>query len=140
MSWTPQETEPAPRWTELSIENSMRLLELGRVGRLAYVSDGEPQILPVNYVFHEGAVVFRTTYGQTLDAIGVGARVAFEVDSINETSHTGWSVIVRGKAEEIWMADELEEVRALHVDTWAPGERLHYVRILPAGITGRRIQ
>ena len=135
-----EETNVAPRWTELSIDDSMRMLELGRVGRLAFVVGAEPQILPVNYVFHEGAIVFRTTYGQALDSIGAGARVAFEVDSINESSHTGWSVIVRGKAEEIWMPEELEAVRTLHVDTWAPGERLHYVRILPALITGRRIQ
>jgi nitroimidazol reductase NimA-like FMN-containing flavoprotein (pyridoxamine 5'-phosphate oxidase superfamily) len=139
MTWT-QHTEPAPRWTELSIDDSMRMLEVGRVGRLAYIAGEQPQILPVNYLFHEGAIIFRTTYGQVLDTIGAGARVAFEVDSINEASHTGWSVVVRGKAEEIWMPDELAEVRALHVDTWAPGERLHYVRILPAWITGRRIE
>jgi nitroimidazol reductase NimA-like FMN-containing flavoprotein (pyridoxamine 5'-phosphate oxidase superfamily) len=128
------------RWTELSIDDCMRMLQGSRVGRLAYIDGGQPQILPLNYVFHEGAVILRTTYGRALDAVGVGTWVAFEVDSINEASHTGWSVIVRGKAEEVWMPDEIEEVLTLNVDTWAPGERLHFVRILPSVITGRRIQ
>jgi hypothetical protein len=28
----------------------------------------------------------------------------------------------------------------LHIEPWAPGEKSHWVRIVPASITGRRIQ
>jgi nitroimidazol reductase NimA-like FMN-containing flavoprotein (pyridoxamine 5'-phosphate oxidase superfamily) len=74
-----------------------------------------------------------------LDAIGSGARVAFEVDGFNSSSHAGWSVVLHGKAEEIWLPDELEDARHLPINPWAPGDRNHYVRIFPSAITGRRI-
>lgn len=124
---------------ELSVEESMALLSGASVGRLAYVVDGEPGVIPVNYVFKDGTVVFRTTYGPILDTISAGARVAFEVDDLDPAAHTGWSVVVRGRAEEVWLAEELEAARQLPLSSWAPGERTHYVRISPSTITGRRI-
>ncbi len=124
----------------LTVDECLDLLARAAIGRIAYVSDDEPTVVPVNYLLHEGTVVFRTTYGTTLDTVATGARVAFEVDSFDEGSHTGWSVVVRGKAEEIWVPEELQAARTLPLRPWAPGERAHYVRIMPSSITGRRIR
>ena len=65
--------------------------------------------------------------------------MAFEVDGLDAEARTGWSVVVRGKGEEIWLADELAEAKQLPVSSWAPGDRTHFVRILPSAMTGRRI-
>jgi uncharacterized protein len=124
---------------QLSVDQCLELLASASLGRVAFVHEEAPRIVPVNYLLHEGAVVFRTTYGTTLDTIAAGARVAFEVDRIDEESHAGWSVVILGKAEEIWMPEEIDAAADLPLTPWAPGDRNHYVRIFPSAITGRRI-
>lgn len=123
----------------LSVDECLELVLRAQVGRVAYLHEGAPAIIPVNYVLHDAMVVFRLSYGTTLDAIASGARVAFEVDRIDEAQEAGWSVVIHGKAEEIWLPRELEVARQFRLNPWAPGDRDHYVRICPSAITGRRI-
>jgi hypothetical protein len=65
--------------------------------------------------------------------------VVFEVDHGDVATRTGWSVIIHGIAEEIWRSEELAIAHDMRLQPWAPGDRDHYVRILPTAITGRRI-
>jgi uncharacterized protein len=131
---------PARRQIEtLSVDDCLQLLASASLGRVAFVHEDRPHIVPVNYLLHEGTVIFRTTYGTTLDSISAGARVSFEVDRIDEATHAGWSVIIHGKAEEIWLPEEIEAATQLPLTPWAPGDRNHYVRIFSSAITGRRI-
>jgi uncharacterized protein len=123
----------------LTVDDCLALLASATLGRVAFIHEDAPHIVPVNYLLHEGTAVFRTTYGTTLDTISAGARVAFEVDCIDERTHAGWSVIIHGKAEEIWLPEELDAAERLPIAPWAPGDRNHYVRIFPSAITGRRI-
>lgn len=123
---------------ELTIDDCLAGLERTPVGRLAFVVDGKPHIIPLNYRLHEGAVVVRTSYGTMLDAVH-HQPVAFEIDAIDAEHSSGWSVVVHGKAEEVWRPEELRAIRELPLRPWAAGERDHYVRILPTAITGRRI-
>jgi len=122
----------------LTVEECLDLLQTQNLGRLAYVVDGKPRILPLNYALHQGSVIFRTGYGDLLDTIHL-QEVEFEVDHGASDVGTGWSVIVHGVAEEIWRPEELDVARRLPLRPWAPGNRDHYVRILSTGITGRRI-
>ncbi len=126
------------RLESVPVDECLRLLESRCVGRVAFIDNGVPQVLPVNYRFHEGMVVFRTAYGALLDAVHL-ADTAFEVDAIDADYRTGWSVVVHGKAEEVWRPEELARLRDLPLRPWAPGHRDHYVRIMPKAITGRRI-
>jgi hypothetical protein len=48
-------------------------------------------------------------------------------------------VIVRGEITEVTDPAEVARLRALPLRVQAPGARDHYVRILPAVLTGRRI-
>ena len=77
--------------------------------------------------------------GTKLDAACRGSRVAFEIDGTGTVAHTGWSVLVRGEAIEVTGPEELARLRRLLLAPWAPGAKAHYVRILPAKLTGRRI-
>ena len=54
---------------------------------------------------------------------------------------TGWSVLVQGYAFEITNAiDDPSAARlALPVTPFAPGEKSHWIEIVPERITGRRI-
>jgi hypothetical protein len=126
-------------WQELSKSECFGLLARERVGRVAFVDDLGPIVLPVNFVLDRHMVVFRTDGGTKLDAAVRGSRVAFEIDGTDEEARTGWSVLIRGEAVEVTDPAELARLRRLPLHPWAPGAKTHYVRILPAVLTGRRI-
>jgi uncharacterized protein len=127
------------RWQELTRSECFDLLATEHLGRVAVVDDRGPVIFPVNFVLDRHTVVFRTGTGTKLSAASLGRRVGFEVDRADPATHTGWSVLVRGEAVEVTDRAELARLRALPLQAWAPGARGHYVRILPATLTGRRI-
>ena len=126
-------------WQELSKSECFGLLAHEHLGRVAFVDDLGPIVVPVNFVLDRHMVVFRTDEGTKLDAACRGSRVAFEIDGADEAARTGWSVVVRGEAIEVTDPGELARLRKLPLDSWAPGAKAHYVRILPAVLTGRRI-
>lgn len=110
-----------------------------QVGRVAFVQAGFPVVLPVNYRVDRGAVVFRTGLGSKLDTAASGSPLAFEVDDLDPQWQEGWSVLVRGRAEEVVAPAEIVRMRGLGLQPWSPGERSRYVRLRPERITGRRI-
>jgi nitroimidazol reductase NimA-like FMN-containing flavoprotein (pyridoxamine 5'-phosphate oxidase superfamily) len=124
----------------LDHDECVRLLASDEVGRLALVDGGAPVVFPVNYRLDGEAIVFRTAPGTKL-AIAARGPVAFEVDAFDRTARTGWSVLATGRLEEVTHFDPptFERVRDLPVESWAGGERAHWMRLVPSRITGRRI-
>ena len=125
----------------------MRLLASHSFGRLAVsMGEGAPVIRPVNYVFDEPSqsVMFRTALGSKFHALLRSADAAFEIDGIDETSRTGWSVIVRGVTDEVTDPSEVRRLDGLGLEPWAPGPKAHWVHIRawtslgPADRVGRR--
>ena len=127
------------RWHELTKGECFELLAHEHLGRVAFVDDLGPVVFPVNFILDRHMVVFRTDEGTKLDASIRGSRVAFEIDGTDAAAHTGWSVLIRGEAIEVTDPAELARLRKLPLEPWAPGAKTHYVRILPAALTGRRI-
>jgi hypothetical protein len=127
------------RWQELTKSECFELLAREHLGRVAVVDDRGPIVFPVNFVLDRHMVVLRTDDGTKLDAAIMGSRVAFEIDGTDAAAHTGWSVLVRGEAVEVTDPAEVARLRGLPLRPWAPGAKNHYVRILPAALTGRRI-
>jgi nitroimidazol reductase NimA-like FMN-containing flavoprotein (pyridoxamine 5'-phosphate oxidase superfamily) len=125
----------------LSRTECLDLLARSHLGRLAFIDRVGvfPIIVPVNYLVHDGSVVFRTGPGAKLAAAVRGADVAFEVDEADDVERTGWSVLVRGTAEEILDPDELAELEHHHLQPQAPGDKRHYVGVDIDLVTGRRI-
>ena len=126
-------------WQELTKSECFALLSGERLGRVAVVDEQGPIVFPVNFVLDRHMVVFRTDEGTKLDAAARGSQVAFEIDGTDEAARSGWSVLIRGEATEVTDPAELARLRKLRVSPWAPGAKPHYVRILPAKLTGRRI-
>ena len=77
------------------------LLAEQHVGRVAWNAADGPEVLPVNYAWHVGQVVFRTVPYGAMAALARRTPVAFEVDHIDEQERAGWSVVVRGFAEAV---------------------------------------
>ena len=108
------------------------------VGRIA-VAGPRPAIFPVNYAIDRGNVVFRTDPGTKFNAAVQEAFVAFEVDWVEPTWQTGWSVVVRGQAHEVTDQDDLQRLRRLPLAPWASGDKEHFVSIDAELISGRRL-
>lgn len=134
------EHQHQPRVEELTSAEALELLQRhSYVGRLGFIVDGLPMILPVNYLATEDSIVFCTEPGTKLSVVGGGAPVVFEVDDSRPLYHAGWSVIVQGTAREITDAAELDELRRGPLRSWAARSTGHWVRISVDGISGRRI-
>lgn len=122
---------------ELDLAECLELVGTKSVGRIAFCSAEGPVVLPVNYLVHGDAVVFRTSPHNSLARQVNGTRAAFEVDEVDEFTQSGWSVLIRGTAELVDDVTSLpEEARPV---PWAEGTRSLYVRIPTQTVTGRRL-
>ena len=130
-----------PGILDLTPDECLRLLKAVSVGRVGVTIDALPAVLPVNFVVHDASIVFRTVPGTKLDAAIAGMVVAFEVDNYGSSREAwGWSVLVRGVAQEITDRTELERVQSLGMESWAlDGTADRYVKIELTIVTGRRI-
>jgi nitroimidazol reductase NimA-like FMN-containing flavoprotein (pyridoxamine 5'-phosphate oxidase superfamily) len=124
-----------PKLAVLSRDECLSLLASRGVGRIAVAASGAaPMVVPVNYLLDGQVVVFRSGPGSKLQAMP-GTPISFQVDEIDSVHRTGWSVLVRGRGYEAtrWETDHLD------LQTWVPGDKGHWVRIVPDAITGRKI-
>jgi uncharacterized protein len=126
----------------LTVAECRELLDGHHFGRFGFVDSVGvfPSIIPVNYLLDGDKIVIRTDAGSKLAAALRGAPVAFEVDGVDETHQVGWSVVVRGHAEEVTDSDKLAELRQTPLLAWHPGPKPHYVRINASQVIGRRIR
>jgi nitroimidazol reductase NimA-like FMN-containing flavoprotein (pyridoxamine 5'-phosphate oxidase superfamily) len=126
----------------LTAAECRELLDGHHFGRFGFVDSVGvfPSIIPVNYLLDGDKIVIRTDAGSKLAAALRGAPVAFEVDGVDETHQVGWSVVVRGHAEEVTDSDKLAELRQTPLLAWHPGPKPHYVRINASQVIGRRIR
>ena len=110
-----------------------------KVGRVALVVDGSPEIFPVNYVAEGTDIYFRTDRGTKLDAVVHHPTIAFEIDGLDEERHLGWSVMAVGPARLVSDPATLRHIGTLGLEPWAVGEKPHVVHLTPTKVTGRRI-
>lgn len=115
-----------------------QLLSQQLTGRIAFDEDEFPTILPVNFVYLEGLVAFRTDPGSKLTNVPM-RPVAFEVDGWDQRS--AWSVVIQGHARDVTNAlgERYEALRASHIALLAPGDKEHWIAIEVRTISGRRI-
>ena len=103
-------------------------------------------MLPVNYKWYDGAIVFRTARHSALDEdlqtgiSGGDYLVAFEIDEIDVAGRQGWSVLVQGPAHHVASEEARARAKEAGVEPWAPGDRELFLRIVPNRVTGRRIK
>jgi nitroimidazol reductase NimA-like FMN-containing flavoprotein (pyridoxamine 5'-phosphate oxidase superfamily) len=123
----------------IGLEECLTLLASRPYGRIAYIDAGGPSIVPVNHLVDGSTVVLRSLDGGKLGAAIFERPVAFELDDLDFTARTGWSVVVRGRAEIVEDADA--EGYEKWLDSWAvqDGARTTWVRILADEVSGRRL-
>lgn len=120
---------------ELADEQSWKLLEATRHGRLVVSVAGEPDIFPVNYLTSDRKIYLRTAPGNKLAQLTINSKVLLEMDGI--LSDEAWSVVLRGTARVLTNSMELAAVEELGLESWVPTLKDFYVEIVPTSISGR---
>jgi Pyridoxamine 5'-phosphate oxidase len=118
----------------------MRLLASVGYGRVVFTLNALPAIRPVNHLLDDGRIIIRTRLTASISAAvrsNDGIIVAYEADSIDSQTRTGWSVVITGHAHTLTNPDEVMRYEQLlepwvnHADT--------VVAIEPEIITGLRL-
>ncbi len=132
---TPQ---PPSVLEDIPTDECVALLARASLGRVAFARSTGPVVIPVNYVWSEGRVVFRTSPNNSWVWVLRRGPAAFEVEDIDEATHSGWTVLVQGKAAHLGPKDVTDPALG-DLRPWAAGERSLHIAITPASITGRRL-
>jgi len=112
-----------------------------RAGRVAWQTGDGPMVLPVSYQLFGGRISFRTSPYGALAALTNPTMVAFEIDDIDMDAGTGWSVLVRGRAQAVTSDHTLATLWKLDgVVPWATGTRNLFITIDPHSISGRQVK
>jgi uncharacterized protein len=117
----------------------LRLLEGNVIGRVVFTDAALPAAQPVTYLLDGEEVVFRTGGGSKLAAATRGAVVAFQVDEIDTSTRTGWTVLGVGEAYEVVVPDRLAELAVRLPAPWAPNRTAHTIAVPLQRLTGRRL-
>ncbi|MET7451956.1 pyridoxamine 5'-phosphate oxidase family protein [Streptomyces sp. NPDC005574] len=110
------------------------------VGRVVHTRQALPAVLPVSFCLdRDGAVLVRTSASSELVSAIDGAVVAFEVDEVDASTRSGWSVVVTGAATLV--TDPAEHARLLRSGprSWVAAPEEVFVRIAPELVTGREL-
>ena len=123
----------------LTEDDCLALLRSDELARIGFTFEGKVEIFPINYCMDGRIMVFRTGPGTKLAGVPTTA-VTVEVDGWDPVSGIAWSVVAKGRAEEITTnpGRAAEHLRCMSVQPAAPGDRWHWVGIKPTEITGRR--
>jgi nitroimidazol reductase NimA-like FMN-containing flavoprotein (pyridoxamine 5'-phosphate oxidase superfamily) len=135
MMYTHSDGQPV---LELNDEQSWKLLEATRHGRLVVSVAGEPDIFPVNYLASDRKIYLRTAPGNKLAQLTINSKVLLETDGI--LSDEAWSVVLRGTARVLTNSTELAAVEELGLKTWVPTLKDFYVEVVPTSVSGRHFE
>ncbi|HZR54141.1 MAG TPA: pyridoxamine 5'-phosphate oxidase family protein [Streptosporangiaceae bacterium] len=125
---------------QLTRDQCLRRMADVAVGRIVYTRLAMPAVELVNFAIVDGDIVIRTSKSGKLAAAIAGAVVAFEVDQLDIGAQSGWSVTAVGESREVTDPVDLERLNRIGLNTWAPGDHAHYIRISPQILNGRMIR
>ena len=107
------------------------------IGRIIYTRQALPAVELVNFALDSGDIIVRTDRSGKLAAATRGAIVAFEADVVDTEQRSGWSVTAIGPSRAVTDAADIARLQQIGLDSWAPGEREHFIRITPQLLNGR---
>ena len=116
-------------------------LHSSSLGRIAFRSGDDIEILPVNYSCDGSIVIYRTAAGSRL-AAAPKDRVAFEVDGWDSEQRIGWSVVIKGIVLDVTAGNDpfSTSLRNHKVVPLAPGRRERWMAVYPSNVSGRRFR
>ncbi|WP_234477516.1 pyridoxamine 5'-phosphate oxidase family protein [Streptomyces sp. MBT65] len=126
--------------TELSREESLSLLAGIPLGRVGFTHRALPVIRPVNHLVDGDTIIIRTHTGSALTgSSSVAEVVVYEADDLDLLAHTGWSVMVTGRASRITAPLDISRYQKL-LTPWIDKEMDHLISIASEIVTGFRLE
>jgi pyridoxamine 5'-phosphate oxidase-like protein len=125
---------------QLDSAEAMRLLASVDYGRVVFNLQALPAIRPVNHLVDDGMIVIRSRLTSAISSVIKSTDrvvVAYEADSFDGRTRTGWSVVVTGHAHTLTDPDSVGRYERLlhpwvnHADT--------VIAIEPEIVSGLRI-
>ncbi|HLN97192.1 MAG TPA: pyridoxamine 5'-phosphate oxidase family protein [Pyrinomonadaceae bacterium] len=95
----------------LNEEDSRALLTSAGIGRLGCVDNGEPYVVPINFIFEDGCIYSHSLPGRKIEALRVHPRACLQVDEI-EDGFNWRSVVAYGNFSELRLPGERRSVLA----------------------------
>jgi nitroimidazol reductase NimA-like FMN-containing flavoprotein (pyridoxamine 5'-phosphate oxidase superfamily) len=81
-------------------DEAREVLSAGRIGRLGCIGNGEPYVVPINYVFDDESIYSHSLPGKKIELLRAHPRACLQVDEIQDDFE--WrSVIAYGNFEEV---------------------------------------
>lgn len=133
---------PNDGFRELDRQECLTLMAKAPIGRIVHTRQALPAVLPVNFCLDgdgDGAVLLRTSADSELVRAVDGVVVAFEADEVDAVAHSGWSVVVTGRATVVRDPDEHARLCRVGPRSWAPSPKEVFVRVEPELVTGREL-
>ncbi|WP_151478298.1 pyridoxamine 5'-phosphate oxidase family protein [Streptomyces albicerus] len=131
---------PNDGFRELDRQECLRLLAGAPVGRIVHTRHALPAVLPVNFCLDDdSAVLLRTAAESELSRAIDGVVVAFEADEVDAVAHSGWSVVVTGRATVVTDAAEHRRLSRTGPRSWVAAPEEVFVRIEAELVTGREL-
>ncbi|GAA4381868.1 pyridoxamine 5'-phosphate oxidase family protein [Nocardioides caricicola] len=121
----------------LTAYDCWRLLEHEEIARVAWATGDTAAVVPVNFTVVDGALWFRVHPSSALGQQCRGGRVAVEVDHLDGSDRSAWSVVVQGTAQPVDIHDVPDQ--AMEIRLWPAGPFSMFVRVEPDEVTGRRL-
>lgn len=84
----------------LSEAEARNFIAGGKIGRLGCVDNGEPYVVPINYVFEDESIYSHSLPGRKIEVLRAHPRACLQIDEI-ENDFEWRSVIAFGNFEEI---------------------------------------
>jgi nitroimidazol reductase NimA-like FMN-containing flavoprotein (pyridoxamine 5'-phosphate oxidase superfamily) len=124
----------------LSRSECLILLASRPVGRVGVSRHALPAILPVTYRLLGEDVIFATGTGSKSLAVADENVIAFEVDDVDPITHSGWSILVVGKARPVDERDpDWDAAHSLDLHPWVGHHAVQLIRLPTDRLTGRRL-
>lgn len=91
---------------DLNTTEGLKVLKENYTGRLAFIAQGRPYVLPITYFYDEpnNAIISYTGNGHKLNAMRLNNSVSLQVDKI-ESANNWQSVLIHGVFEELSGSD-----------------------------------
>jgi uncharacterized protein len=127
-----------PSLRSLETDACMRLVGERGIGRFVFRSERGPVAFPVNYAVADGDLFFRTSPESGLAAEVPDAPVSFEVDHWNESTRSGWSVLITGRVQRVG-EDAEPELWSDGPTPWPAGDHSVLLHLIPLQVSGRAL-
>lgn len=127
-------------FAHLDADECWRLVGNHGIGRVVFIGDTYTQIVPTTYDAVNGTAYFRApTFGELARRVD-GKTASLQVDDIDRSTFTGWSILMTGTAHRVEDAATVGSLWSLgRPRAWFPGPQTQWIALPVDTLRGQRV-